>query len=129
MSGRQFRNLVLVVAALAIGWWIHKDRPTLSGFIDSLTNPLMGSHAAVESSERNRVVGDATTAITDQVELPVSSLHQGMTTTEVRDLFGPPDKNERFKEEGVERYRWTYTKAARVLTMENNRVVAISVIR
>ena len=53
----QFRNLVLLAAAAAIGWWIYKDRPTLSGFIDSLTNPLMGSHAAVESSERNRVVG------------------------------------------------------------------------
>ena len=129
MSGRQFRNLVLLAAAAAIGWWIYKDRPTLAGFVDSITNPLMGSHAAVESSERNRVVGDASAAISDQVELPVASLHEGMTGGEVRELFGEPQKVERFAQDGVVRFRWTYSKAARVLTMQNNRVVAIAVIR
>jgi hypothetical protein len=129
MSGRRLRNLVLLAAVAAIGWWLYKDRPTASGLIDSITSPLLGSRAAVKSSERNRVVGDANTAITDGVEIPVSSLKEGMTGTEVRDLLGDPQKTERFFDDGGEKYRWTYTKAARILTMQNNRVIGIEIIR
>jgi hypothetical protein len=129
MSGRHLRNLVLLAAVAAVGWWIYKDRPTVSGLIDTITNPLLGSRAAVKSSERNRVVGDANTSITDQVEIPVSSLKEGMTGGEVRDLLGDPQKTERFLDDGAEKYRWTYTKAARILTIQNNRVVAIEIIR
>ena len=59
MSGRQFRKLLLFVAAIGVGYWFYKDRPSFSGFIDSITDPLMSSRAAVKSSERNRVVGEA----------------------------------------------------------------------
>ncbi|HEX4439929.1 MAG TPA: hypothetical protein VH854_07640 [Thermoanaerobaculia bacterium] len=129
MSGRRLRNLVLLAAVAAIGWWIYKDRPTASGLIDSITSPLLGSHAAVKSSERNRVVGDANTSINDGVEIPVSSLKEGMTGTEVRDLLGDPQKTERFVDDGGEKYRWTYTKAERILTMKDNRVIGIEIIR
>jgi hypothetical protein len=129
MSGRRIRNLVLVALVAAIGWWIYKDRPTAKGLIDSITNPLLGSRAAVDSSERNRVVGDASTSISEQVELPVSSLKEGMSTAEVRDLLGNPDKQERVVEDGQTRLRWTYTRAARVLMIQDNRVVSIAIIR
>jgi hypothetical protein len=129
MSGRRIRNLVLFVAVAAVGWWIYKDRPTASGFIDSITSPLLGSHAAVKTSERNRVVGDATTSISEQVELPVASLHEGMTSGEVRDLLGEPQKIDPVPEGGPNRFRWTYTNAARVLTMQENKLVSIEIIR
>lgn len=131
MSGRRLRNLVLLAAVAAVGWWIYKDRPTASGLIDSITSPLLGSHAAVKTSERNRVVGDASSTISnsDQIDLSVSSLKEGMTGTEVRDLLGDPQKTERLVEDGAEKYRWTYKNAARVVTMQNNRVVGIEIIR
>jgi hypothetical protein len=129
MSGRRIRNLVLLAAVAAIGWWIYKDRPTAKGLIDSITNPLLGSRAAVDSSERNRVVGDASTAISEQVELPVSSLKEGMSTAELRDLLGNPDKMEKVEEDGRTQFRWTYTRAARILTIQDNRVVSIAIIR
>ena len=128
MSGRKFRNLLLLAAAVAIGWWIYKDRPSVSGLIDSITAPLLGSHAAVKSSERNRVVGDANTAITEQVELPVASLHEGMSSAEVRELLGDPEKLEQVTPD-KRTFRWTYTKASRILTVTDNRVVSIAIIR
>ena len=94
MSGRQFRKLLLFVAAIGVAYWIYKDRPTVSGFIDSITDPVMGSRAAVKSSERNRIVGDASAAITEQSDLPVGSLREGMTVREVVDLLGEPDSKE-----------------------------------
>jgi hypothetical protein len=129
MSGRRLRNLVLLAAVAAVGWWIYKDRPTVPGLIDSITSPLLGSRAAVKSSERNRVVGDANTAITEQVELPVASLKEGMTSAEVRELLGDPQATERIVEDGAEKYRWTYKNAARILMMQNNKVVGIEIIR
>lgn len=130
MSGRRLRNLVLLALAAGIGWWIYKDRPTASGLIDSITNPLLGSHAAVKTSERNRVVGDASTTIatTDQLDLSVSSLKEGMRAAEVRDLLGDPDKIEQI-ETGKNRFRWTYTRAARVLTLQDGKVETIEIIR
>jgi hypothetical protein len=130
MSGRRIRRLLLLAAVVGLGYWIYKDRPTLPGIIDSITDPLMGSHAAVKASERNRVVGDATSAITEQVELPVGSLREGMTGQEVRDLLGAPDLIEReAKKDGANQVRWTYKRAARLLILENERVVSITVIR
>ena len=129
MSGRRIRRLLLVAAVVGLGYWIYKDRPTLSGIIDSITDPVMGSHAAVKASERNRVVGDATSAITEQIELPVGSLREGMTAQEVRDLLGAPDLIEKEKKDGVNQVRWTYKRAARLLILENERVVSITVIR
>jgi hypothetical protein len=129
MSGRRIRRLLLVAAVVGLGYWIYKDRPTLPGIIDSITDPVMGSHAAVKASERNRVVGDATSAITEQIELPVGSLREGMTAQEVRDLLGAPDLIEKEKKDGVNQVRWTYKRAARLLILENERVVSITVIR
>jgi hypothetical protein len=127
MSGRRFRRLALLALAIGIGYWIYKDQPTVSGLVDSITNPLMGSKAAVKSSERNRVVGDATAAISEQSDAAVGTLKEGMTTAEVRELLGEPDKIENDKVDGVERIRWTYAKIRRVLTIQEGRVVSILV--
>lgn len=125
MSGRQFRRLLLLVVAVGIGYWIYKDRPTVTGFIDSITGPLMGSKAAVETSERNRVVGDASTAITEQSEATTGTLHEGMTAAEVRDLVGNPDAIIEEKVDGIAQVRWPYAKLKRVLVLREGRVVSI----
>jgi hypothetical protein len=125
MSGRQFRKLLLLAAVVGVAYWIYKDRPTVSGFIDSITDPLMGSRAAVKSSERNRVVGDASAAISEQSDLPVGSLREGMTSREVEDLLGNPDSREDETLEGARRVRWTYSRARRVLVFQNGRLVSI----
>ena len=127
MSGRKLRNLVLVLLVAGIAWWIYKDRPTVSGLVDSITNPLLGSRAAVKSSERNRVVGDASAAISEQSDLPVGSLREGMTSREVVDLLGNPDSREPIVVEGAKQMVWTYSQAHRVLTLQDDRVVSIVV--
>jgi hypothetical protein len=131
MTGRRIRNLLLLALVAGIGWWIYKDRPTASGLIDSITNPLLGSRAAVKTSERNRVVGDASTAIvtTEQADLPINSLKEGMTTMEVRELLGEPQRIDPVPEGGPNRFRWTYTKVGRILTMQDNKIAAIEIIR
>ncbi|MFY9550000.1 MAG: hypothetical protein WAU32_02520 [Thermoanaerobaculia bacterium] len=126
MSGRQFRKLLLLAAAVAVGYWIYKDRPTVSGIIDSMTNPLMGSRAAVKTSERNRINADASAVITDQSELPVGSLREGMSGREVRDLLGNPDTIEK-DPENPNRFRWTYERARRTVVVDEERVVSILV--
>lgn len=128
MSGRRFGRLVLLVLAVGIGYWIYKDRPTLQGFIDSITDPLMGSHAAVKSSERNRVVGEATTAITEGTDAAVGTLREGMTSRDIRDLLGEPDKVVQEKVDGVEQARWIYAKLKRSLVMRDGRVVSIVIL-
>lgn len=130
MSGRRIRNLLLLAIVAGVGWWIYRDRPTLGGFVDSITNPLFGSKAAVKSSERNRVVGDATVAISEQVEVPVEVVKEGMSGREVRDLLGTPDRIVRENlENKVTRATWTYDRAARVIVLHDDRVVSITVIR
>jgi hypothetical protein len=129
MSGRKLRNLILLVLVAGVAYWIYKDRPTLSGLVDSITDPLLGSRAAVKSSERNRVVGDASTAISEQSELPVASLREGMTGREVEALLGNPDSREEEVVDGVQRVRWTYSRAHRVLTFQENQLVSITVMR
>ena len=127
MSGRKLRNLILLVLAAGVVYWIVKDKPTVSGLVDSITNPLLGSRAAVKSSERNRVVGDASTAISEQSELPVADLREGMTGREVLDLLGNPSSREPVVVDGVKQEIWTYSLAHRVLTFQDNRVVSIVV--
>jgi SmpA / OmlA family len=126
VSGRRFRKLLLFAAALAVGYWIFKDRPTVSGIIDFLTNPLMGSRAAVKTSERNRVNADAASAITEQTEQQVGSLREGMSSREVRELLGDPDSIEG-DPENPNRFRWTYVRARRTLVVDEGRVVSILV--
>lgn len=129
MSGRRIRNLILLALVAGLAYWIYRDRPTLGGIVDKLTSPLMGSRAAVKSSERKRVVGDATTAITEQVEVPVGALREGMPGEEVKELLGNPEKTEREYRDGVTRSTWTYKRAARVIVLENDRVVSITLLR
>jgi hypothetical protein len=129
MSGRKLRKVLLIALVAGVAYWIYKDRPTLSGIVDSITNPLLGSRAAVKSSERNRVVGDASTAISEQSELPVGSLREGMTTREVVTLLGNPESREREVVDGVERVRWNYNRAHRTLTFQGDRLVSIVVLR
>jgi hypothetical protein len=127
MSGRRMRRLVLVAIVAGIGWWIYKYRPTASGVIDSLTNPLMGSKAAVKESERNRVVGDASAVAAEQNDASVAALHEGMTSSELRELLGSPDRvDETRAENGSVRATWTYTRHHRVLVLENGRVISIA---
>ena len=127
MSPRRVRRLILLVVVAGIGYWIYKDQPTFSGLVDSVTRPIMGSKAAVDTSERNRVVGDATTAISDQTDGIVATLREGMSTTDVRDILGNPDKVETETVDGVEQERWSYSKVRRVLIVRKGRVVSISV--
>ena len=131
MSGRKLRNLILLVLVAGVVYWIYKDRPTVSGLVDSITDPLLGSRAAVKSSERNRVVGDASTALSEQnaSESPVGSLKEGMTKRDVIDLLGPPQSEEDVVVEGVKRQRLTYTDARRILTFQDGQLVSITVIR
>ncbi len=125
MTGRTLRRLLLVAAIAGVGYWIYQDQPTASGIIDTITSPLMGSKAAVKSSERNRVTGDATAAISEQTDSTVAVLHEGMTIAEVRELLGPPEKYETVKVDGVYRQRWTYSHPNRVLMFQDGRVISI----
>lgn len=129
MSGRRLRSLVLLALVAAIAWWVYRDRPTLGGIVDQLTRPLLGSRAAVKSSERKRVVGDAATVITEQIEVPIGSVKEGMRGREVRELLGSPDKTEEEMRERVKRTTLTYTRAARRIVLEDDRVVSITVLR
>ena len=125
MSGRRIGRLILVALVAGVGWWIYKDRPTVSGIIDSLTNPLMGSRAAVKESERNRVVRDASTVATEQSDAAVGTLREGMTTDEVKELLGDPDKLE--EEKGrASRVRWTYSRIHRELVFQDGRLISIT---
>jgi len=127
MSGRRIRNLVLLAIVAGVGYWIYKDRPTAGGLIDSITKPLMGSKAAVDSSERNRVVGDASTSISEETEKTIGALKEGMTMNEVSDLLGRPDRMEDEREDSVRQTRWTYARLRRELVFRENRLVSIVV--
>jgi hypothetical protein len=127
MSGRRIRNLVLIAVVAAVAYWIYKDRPTPGALIDSLTNPLMGSKAAVESSERNRVVSDASSSISEETEKTIGALKEGMTMTEVSDLLGEPDRRQNEVVDGVSQLRWTYAHLRRELIFRENHLVTIVV--
>ena len=127
MTGRGVRRLLILAAIVGVAYWIYKDQPTVSGLVDSMVSPLMGSRAAVNSQERNRVTGDATAAITEQSDAAVGTLHEGMTTMGGHSL-GDPSKIEQEKRdpgEGPQRLRWTYDKIGRVLVIEEGKVVSI----
>jgi hypothetical protein len=131
MTGRRLRLLAILGLVAGVGYWIYKDQPTVAGLVDSITSPLMGSRAAVKSSERNRVTGDATAAISEQNDTAVGTLREGMTTAEVRELIGSPERIEEEKRDdkskGPQRLRWTYGRIGRVLIIEEGRVVSIVV--
>ncbi|HEY6066633.1 MAG TPA: hypothetical protein VIY96_10770 [Thermoanaerobaculia bacterium] len=127
MSGRSFRGFLLLGGIVALGWWIHEKRPTLSGMIDDLTRPLFGSQAAVKESEHKRIVGEATQIVSAGEEKPVGTLYEGMSEEDVRRVIGDPDKIEPIEDERGDRTRWIYRRMDRVIVIRNHRVVSIAI--
>jgi hypothetical protein len=128
MRGARTRNLLLLALLAAVGYWYYRDRPTLPEFVDDLTRPLLGSKAAVKESERKRVIGDAATVIGQQSDEMVGALHEGMTSSEVRDLLGAPDRVETLSEREPLRVRWTYRVVKRTVLFEDGRVISIAIL-
>lgn len=121
------RLLLLAAVAGAVLWWISLGKPSFSHMVDGLTGPLFGSKAAVKESERNRVEGQAVSAIAEQSDAQIGMLKEGMSLREVRELLGEPSAvkpmpREKGKKEIV---RWTY--AHRVLVFEEGRLVSIAI--
>src|SRR5262249_49420666 len=102
------RRLLLLVLAAGLAYWIYRTRPTVSGFVDGLTRPLFGSKAVVEESEHKRVIAESAPAVGRDESVSVGMLKEKMTAAEVRDLVGPPDSVEEFREDGQDKVRWTY---------------------
>jgi hypothetical protein len=127
MNGRRVRSLLYLVVLAVIGWWIYETRPTVTGLVDSLTRPLMGSRAAVKEAEHKRVVQEASQVITLDRENRVESLRAGMSEQEVRDLLGEPDEVEKLDDEATYRVRWVYRDLRRDVVFERRRVVSIAV--
>jgi hypothetical protein len=130
MSGRKFRKLLLFAAVVALGWWIYKYRPTLSGIVDSVTRPIFGTKAAVKGDERNRVTEESAESLATQQEANIGTLREGMLKGEVRDLIGDPEKITPFQDKNRNFERWTYSRLRRDLVFNvENRLVSVTVIR
>jgi hypothetical protein len=123
------RTVVILVVVGGVAYWIYKDQPTVSGFVDSLTRPVMGSKAAVKESEHRRVVSDVVPAAPEgeQAAPSMQTVREGMKSEEVREILGKPDRIEPFEEDGHSRIRWTYLAAGRVVVLEDTRVVSIAI--
>ncbi len=123
----RIRTPVVLLLVAGAGYWIYKTHPTVSGFVDDLTSPLMSSKAAVKESEYKRIVAEAAPVPEAEGEVPLAALKEGMKTAEVKELLGPPERVEWFRKKGRERLRWTYVRAKRVLVFEDGRVVSIAI--
>ena len=121
------RTVVILVVIGGVAYWIYKDRPTVSGLVDGLTRPLMGSNAAVKESEHKRVVSDVVPAAPEGEPVSVQTIRKGMKSEEVREILGKPDRVEPFEEDGVSRIRWTYLATRRLVDFEDGRVVSIAI--
>ena len=119
------KRFLVILAVAGIVYWIVKDHPTVSKFVDQLTRPLLGTSAAVKESEHNRVVDEAVPAITDDEERKVSTLKEGMRKQEVRELFGDPNTAEDSRKDGRNTSMWTYRRIHRILYFEDDRLVSI----
>jgi hypothetical protein len=126
MSGRNVRRLLLLAVLGGIGWWVHEKHPTVSGLVDDLTRPLMGSRAVVSESEQKRVVSEASQVVSHGEEKPVAALREGMTDREVRALLGDPDEILPDGDSGL-RLRWVYRTVDRVLVFDRHRLVSIAI--
>lgn len=127
MGGHRVRGLLTLAALVALGWWIYERRPTVAGLVDDLTRPLMGSHAAVKTSERKRVVADASQVVALDQDRPVATLREGMSDWDVRALLGDPDAIEPVEDEQGDRVRWIYRAAKRVVLFQRGRVVSVAI--
>ena len=123
----KIRTVVILVVIVGVAYWIYKDQPTVSGFVDGLTRPLMGSNAAVKESEHKRVVSDVVPAAPEGEQVSVQTIRKGMKSEEVREILGKPDRVEPFEEDGVSRIRWTYLATRRLVDFEDGRVVSIAI--
>ena len=121
------RGLVVLAIAGGVAYWAYRTRPTVTGFVDDLTRPLMHSNAAVKESEHKRVVAEAAPAAVEGNQVPMTMVRQGMKKAEVEELLGRPDRVEEFQEDGRDRVRWVYVEAGRSLVFEEGRVVSITV--
>ena len=123
----KIRTVVILVLIGGVAYWIYKDQPTVAGFVDGLTRPIMGSNAAVKESEHKRVVSDVVPAAPEGEQVSVQTIRKGMKSEEVREILGRPDRVEPFEEDGVSRIRWTYLAARRLVDFEGGRVVSIAI--
>jgi len=123
------RPLLVAVLVGAVAWWYTHGRPSFQEMVDGVTNPLMGSKAAVKESERNRVEGEAVGVVSEQNETAIETLKEGMTMRQVRELLGEPNVNETVSRERgkPEVVRWTYKTARRVLLFEDGRLTSIAI--
>jgi hypothetical protein len=123
------RLLLLAVLPAAVAWWYTHGRPSFQEMVDGVTNPLLGSKAAVKESERNRVEGDAIAVVSEQTEAAIDTLTEGMTMRQVRELLGEPNLNEVVSRERgkPEVVRWTYKGARRILLFADGRLTSIAV--
>jgi hypothetical protein len=126
-TGRTVRRVLTLGVLAALGWWIHEKKPTLSGIVDDLTRPLLGSRAAVRESEQKRVVGEVSQVLTIGEEKPIGSIREGMTDSEVRRLLGDPDEIQTIVDDSEVRVRWTYRSVHRVVVFDRHRVVSIAI--
>lgn len=127
MNGRRMRGFLSLALLASIGWWIYETRPTVTGLVDRLTSPLLGSRAAVKEAEHKRVVHEASQVVTLDRDKPVDTLRAGMSEWEVRDLIGEPDEVEKLDDEATYRVRWVYRDLRRNVVFERRRVVSIAV--
>lgn len=128
MNGRRIQGFLPLLLLGGIGWWIYEKRPTVSGLVDELTRPLLGSRAAVKEAERKRVVHEASQAVTlDREEKPVDTLRPGMSEREVRELIGEPDDLESLDDEATGRVRWIYRELRRNVVFERRRLVSVTI--
>jgi hypothetical protein len=123
----KIRSAVVLIAVGAVGYWIYKDRPTVSGLVDKLTSPIMGSKAAVKESEHRRVVSDVVPSAPDAERVTMQTIREGMKADEVREILGKPERMEPFEEDGRNLSRWIYERTGRVIVFEDGRVVSIAV--
>lgn len=127
MSWRRLRNFLLFALAAFVAYTWYQKRPTVSGVVDTITQPLMESKAAVKESERNRVMATAVPSLQEQVEAPVGTIRERMTYSEVRALLGGPERIEEVQEDGRTRVRWIYERVRRMVVFEDGRVLSITV--
>ena len=118
------RRILILLLLAAIVYWFIRDRPTVSGFVDRITKPLLSTKAAVEESEHKRVVAESAPAVGGDQDVTVGAIKTGMESREVRRLLGSPDT---VVELDAHRERWTYKRIGRTLLLNDHRVVSIEV--